>query len=137
MKAPRAPGDGLVKVGRYTMHDNTIDVYYDPNDESGTARFGWTDSGFIRIVIGGRDTKWAGVAGTALHELMEVSFRLVRAGFEPIFSSLNRRDTGRFRFFLDHDQFTESCQHVGDVLAFLLPDLYRVHKEHTKKGKRI
>lgn len=123
--------DPRIRVGRYTMFSNTMRVYYDPLDESGRAVFGWSDEGFISITLGGRGCGWSELVGTMLHELLEVALRLNNNCLEPV-TGLARHDTGRFRFHLDHDQFTAVCREVGDVAAFLQPDLYRTWKKHGK-----
>lgn len=124
-----------VFIGRYTILCNTVHVYMDPDDQSSHAEFGWTDGPFIVIQIGILGLKWSQVVGSALHEFMEVGLRLNKNCLEPV-CGLTRNDTGRFRFFMDHDQFTEVVSEVGDVLTFLLPDLSKAYNKETKGSKR-
>ena len=121
-----------ILLGRYTIFCNTFRVYVDPGDESSHAMFGWSDAGFVNVTIGIRGLTWNRVVASTLHEVMEVGMRLNKNCLEPV-CGLNRYDTGRFRFLMDHDQYTEVVQEVGDVLAFLLPDLAKVYNKVTKK----
>ena len=120
-------------LGRYVMQDVLMHIYFDPDSAAGgDAHFAWHKDGFVRVTIGGKDHTWGEVLGTALHELLEISFRLSKASFSPDFNLLQRRDTGRFRFFMDHDQFTEAVQHVAYVMVFLAPDLSAAYNKKEK-----
>lgn len=121
-------------IGRYTIFCNTFRVYMDPGDASSHAVFSWSPEGFVRISVGIRGHTWCQVVSSALHEVLEVGLRLKGCCLEPV-CGLPRNDTGRFRFHMDHDQYTEVVQEVGDVLAFLLPDLAKAYNKQTK-GKQ-
>ena len=71
---------------------------------------------------------WQQVYAAALHEVMEASFIAVLGSFTP-FSSITRSDTGRFRFMLDHDQFTLACIHAGDMMAMMAPEMEKAWKK--------
>lgn len=124
----RGVEDGEVFLGRYIMHDAMILVYYDWKELDSTVQFGWQgkEGSYIRMVIGGTDC-WGGMVSHALHEVMELSMTLEKVSYTPS-GSLDRNDTGRFRFFLDHDEFTDVCRHAGDMLSFLLPALKQAWK---------
>ena len=119
-------------IGRYILHDLCFHVYYDATRTSGAeVAYAWTPHGYITMTIGGREKCWQQVYAAALHEVMEASFIAVHASFEP-FSGLRRIDSGRFRFMLNHDQFTLACIHAGDMMSLMAPELEKAWKKGRK-----
>ena len=111
-----------VSLGRFVIQDILIHAYYDPASTSGgEVRYGWGRDSFATMTIGGKGHTWPQVLSHALHEVMEASLRASKCSYSPDFNLLQRQDTGRFRFFCDHDQFTEACQHAGDMQTILDP----------------
>lgn len=122
-------------LGRFIMQDMMFHVYYDPDSRDGDGHFGWFRDGFVRVTVGGRDKSWNQVYACALHELMEISFRLSKAAYAPDFNLLRREDSGRYLFVASHDQFTEIVDHVADAMVFLGPELRKAwRKGRTGRG---
>jgi len=120
-------------IGRYILHDILFHVYYDHTYESGAeVAYAWTPHGFVTMTIYGKGKCWQQVYAHALHEVMEASFVAEKVSFSP-FGGLQRQDTGRFRFMLDHDQFTDACLHAGDMLALMVPELEKAWKKGRRK----
>ena len=129
------PRAGPVKLGRYIMRDAVIVVHYDPAMTDGSEVWnGWVDGAYLHMTIG-HEPEWGRMVVSALHEVVELGLMLNDAAFSPA-DSLRREDLGRYRYMFDHDVLTRVCNHAGDMLAYLLPDLEKAWKKHrAKPGK--
>lgn len=117
---------GPVRVGRYVMFDATFTVYLTAGGDSG-GYFEWREDGFILVDVASNDV-WAKVVANALHEVMEVGFVLRRCHYTP-YSALKNDAVDAFLFVARHHEFTEICQHAGDALSYMLPDLAEAWKK--------
>ena len=134
-------------LGRYIMHDALFNAYLRVVPEGGvegTVVPGWTKNGFLTLSVrcSVSDSEQR-VLTTAAHEVYEYSLRLAKAQFSPVFNALDRYDCGRYRFFFDHDQFTEAVGHAEDMLYHLRPSIVaalrrakREYCESTKKNSK-
>lgn len=126
------PCGNRVRVGRYVMRDSPIEVYLDRNEDGGSVHFAWAPRAYITMNLG-FDSRWTAMVRVALHEVVETALGQVRAAYRPAFSVLQREDTACYRFFMDHDQFTEAMDSCGDMLSYMLPDLKVVWQKMRRK----
>lgn len=120
------------RAGRYVLQDTTFELYYDPGALGGEGIFEFAPGGYVTVVIGKHDNEVQMLA-SLLHELLEISFRLSKGAYAPAYTTLTRYDAGRYRFMMDHDQFTEAVQHVGDALYYAWPALLKAAGKAGKK----
>lgn len=128
-----------ITVGRYVMHDTPFTVVLTTECLGGDVDYGWgsikEDRTFIVMHIGMNES-FGNVMKTVVHEVMEMSIRMAKGAYAPSFNILARDDSDRFHFFMSHFQFTEACDHAGDVLTYLIPDLKRCWRILKKGGAK-
>lgn len=128
--------DKLIRVGRYIMHDAVTTVWADPCNESSHIDQGWTDEGYLKVVVSIKASEWKDVLENAIHEVGELAFRLFHGCYTPDFTGLRPWNTDRYMFMFSHSQWSMMAQHMGDYLAFLLPDLRDIYLKERKRIKR-
>jgi hypothetical protein len=104
------------------MFDATIRLYLDKTAESSYVTWQWQGGALLQMTLGYAPQSWSRQYDNLLHETLELAFRLRRCHFEPA-SVLTRSDTGRYRFFCDHEEFSEISRHAADMLVYAGPAL--------------
>lgn len=94
--------------------------------EGGGGEFWWPCSAGSRMerpeMRVGRDQAWHAAVKTLVHELFEAGAMWERCLFERT-TWLTDASSGRHVLHMDHAQFTEVCNEVGDALTYIMPRL--------------
>jgi hypothetical protein len=123
-------------ISRFVMHDAVISVWAVTNTDSSHIYYGWKKDGYITMHIS-LNGNWNEVVKAALHEVMELALGLFHAQYEPSFTALRSLNSDRYVFQFNHPMFCQITDHVGDMLAYLLPELKSLHDKIIKKNKGV
>lgn len=117
-------------VGTYELGYEKVDLWLMPKERGGEFTFVPTGQPRAQIKIGGDYKNWWQVMNVLLHEAIEFAFCRHHVRFE--------RDTGligghdRYRFFMDHTDFSES---IATAAEFVAASQCALNKAWTNKRK--
>lgn len=126
--------NGRMFVGTYTLTSHRVDVFLANSDGSS---FWWplnAKSEFRRAtMVLDADCEWYEVVKGAVHEAFEAATMMHQCLLRRQ-TFLCDNSTGKNLFQMDHSQFTEIADEVGDLLTYLLPDAAEAYRQWKKVG---
>lgn len=87
-----------------------------------------------RIKVGADKGHWKEVVAVLLHEAMELALDKLSVKYDR--SLKHSGDSASCVFFLRHDEFSEACARVADMLTDCLPDLSKAWATYNQRKRK-